>query len=829
MPKLTTLSSITSGYLSNEQIDSNFSKITTAFNNTISRDGSTPNTMTTNFDMNGQRIINLPSPTSNSDAATKGWVTANYGDLDAADAAESFLVTATATSTARTLGDRFIDIISVKDYGAIGDGTTDDTAAFILAEARGGVISIPSGTYKITSDQTFTFNMLFTGGVISVASTKTITINGTINADLVQIFTGSGTVVGANTSCTLVHPEWWGAVPDGLAVSPTDSTTAIQAAINYSSLAPIYFAGMYAVTGVSTTRDALALVSFHTPPSKNNDAVAGLSAYGNQDYVLRMGDGTNAPNEAAESGWHGITFDGRDKTIAIALVQCDHLSQSACIGVTYRKAYGAGIKFRKGEDLNFINCQFMYLGYNAAGNDTGAIILDRPLNDNVYSNIIRFSSGCRFEFIDGGVLRFADSSLSAIGGLFISSCKIEMGVSGVYGSHAANYGIIHLIQDAHSYMCTDIVVRDNWIARCDRVACILRLSSYENITFTGNELSGAGTAVKLFDIQTAASGTTTGKMLKFKDNTFRDYNNTGSMSFTHTYKSTYPADFEYPLIHGYRAPQIYRDRLDNVYDAQIYSRNALVVADPDSTDPCHSLLGAIPAVSGSNTTILMNIGASTSLPKVAGLKAGSQGLVRLKVRCKKAGNTATAIIGVYTDGGTTLLTNITVPSYFWETVEVYLNLREVYNSQTGIQFVNSASNNAAHTIYVDTIQISHVDFIKKASVPTTGTWDDGDKVYYTDAVSLGFIGEVCTTKGTFGTLSAITANTTDTSNAIVVSSSSNIRVGMYLTTAAGGFTAAKVLNVNGTSVTLNAVATSTQVATSVSYSVPVFKTFGVIS
>lgn len=55
--------------------------------------------------------------------------------------------------------------ISVNDFGAIGDGVSDDTAAFNAAVAycasrKGGTILVPSGTYKITSMITVNSNSI---------------------------------------------------------------------------------------------------------------------------------------------------------------------------------------------------------------------------------------------------------------------------------------------------------------------------------------------------------------------------------------------------------------------------------------------------------------------------------------------------------------------------------------------------------------------------------------------------------------------------------------------------------------------------------------------
>lgn len=57
----------------------------------------------------------------------------------------------------RTANNKMADILSVKDFGAVGDGVTDDTAAFqqalttIKASQKGTKLFVPPGTYKMTS------------------------------------------------------------------------------------------------------------------------------------------------------------------------------------------------------------------------------------------------------------------------------------------------------------------------------------------------------------------------------------------------------------------------------------------------------------------------------------------------------------------------------------------------------------------------------------------------------------------------------------------------------------------------------------------------------
>ena len=90
--------------------------------------------------------------------------------------AEPGNITATGTSFPRSLEDRFSDIINVKDFGAVGDGVTDDTAAIQAAlNASNNVepVLIPKGNYVLTSTLTAFCPVIF-NGVISVSSLSSV-------------------------------------------------------------------------------------------------------------------------------------------------------------------------------------------------------------------------------------------------------------------------------------------------------------------------------------------------------------------------------------------------------------------------------------------------------------------------------------------------------------------------------------------------------------------------------------------------------------------------------------------------------------------------------
>lgn len=79
------------------------------------------------------------------------------------------LITASGTTTPRPLSDRFAETLNVLDFGAVGDGTADDTAAIQAAlsaatTAGGGSVHFPAGVFKVSAPLVLTgSNVTITG------------------------------------------------------------------------------------------------------------------------------------------------------------------------------------------------------------------------------------------------------------------------------------------------------------------------------------------------------------------------------------------------------------------------------------------------------------------------------------------------------------------------------------------------------------------------------------------------------------------------------------------------------------------------------------------
>jgi len=225
MAKKPGVTTIASGYYSRAALNANFEALNNAFDNTVSRDGSTPNTMSANFDMNSNDITNANVIGANSlvvngkliavsnDPVFDGTVTAFGASLiDDADAATArttlglgTAATASSTDFVNTTGVTSGNVTFADNSKAIFGAGSDlqiyhSGSGSYISDQGVGPLNLLSGGVRL-KDTTDTETMLAanSGGSVTVyydnapklATTSTgIDVTGSIVADNV----GSGSL-----------------------------------------------------------------------------------------------------------------------------------------------------------------------------------------------------------------------------------------------------------------------------------------------------------------------------------------------------------------------------------------------------------------------------------------------------------------------------------------------------------------------------------------------------------------------------------------------------------------------------------------------------------
>lgn len=99
-----------------------------------------------NYSVSGSSLTFSTAPPLNSEIEV---VTQESSIIGGADAQQVTYVYSGAGAVGRTVQSRLRDFVTVKDYGAKGDGSTDDYSAFIVACSDTNQIVVPEGDYHI--------------------------------------------------------------------------------------------------------------------------------------------------------------------------------------------------------------------------------------------------------------------------------------------------------------------------------------------------------------------------------------------------------------------------------------------------------------------------------------------------------------------------------------------------------------------------------------------------------------------------------------------------------------------------------------------------------
>ena len=419
MAKKPDITTIASGYYSRQALNTNFENLQTGFDNTLSLDGSTPNAMGADLDMNSNDILNaseidtvslridgvlvsagdtaVTSSVMSSDIFTGNGSTTVYTlsfapfikdntqiyidgvyqnkvtyatsgntltfteapplnsaievmisrtltDVGTADAGSVTYTQGASGSVQTTVQAKLQETVSVKDFGAVGDGVADDTAAIQAAIAHlktgsniGGEVFFPRGTYIISS--TIFLNSTgislvgeSMGGQWNIANARGSYIKyTTVDANpAIQIAEGSGGT-GYGWGCNLKNLQIKTASSYGIQLGNADGS-------------PVSWWGI--IDNVYVT----------------GATVAGVRFYGAQEGVLRK---VHAENNAIGFLFDKISGGGIYPNSAIHLNSCRGYANSE-----------EGMRINQGENLVFTGCVWEgngYEGVNVVDDPDGAV------------------------------------------------------------------------------------------------------------------------------------------------------------------------------------------------------------------------------------------------------------------------------------------------------------------------------------------------------------------------------------------------------------------------------------------------------------------------
>lgn len=176
---LNSIGDLTQSSTAQTVINNNSTVVQTAFDNTLSRDGTSPNQMAASLDMNSNRILNLPTPISTVEPVSLGYlngilagnplISGLVSGVPVSAAMQPVVNAGTTTIARQLLGVNTNGTVFYPQmFGAVGDNVHDDTTAIQLAinaaqAVPRGVVEFPPGLYKVTSTLNITSGIALRG------------------------------------------------------------------------------------------------------------------------------------------------------------------------------------------------------------------------------------------------------------------------------------------------------------------------------------------------------------------------------------------------------------------------------------------------------------------------------------------------------------------------------------------------------------------------------------------------------------------------------------------------------------------------------------------
>ena len=737
MAKLS-LTPIGSRYGSIDALNANFDAIEAAIENTFSLDGTTPNTIDSNIDLDSNRIINLGNAVNNSDAVTLQQVS------NLIDSASSGLIVSLKQFITATAGQTVFNLTSFTYFPG-----GNNLSVYI-----DGVRQYVGLSYTETNSSRVTFTGgLTVGSVVEFVSNEAVSSTISVSNGVQYQPAGTGAVATTVQAKLRESVSVLDFIPIGTVTATTNCTPYIQAAINsvgYKGTVFFPYGQYLMLTGAVIAEDTFVnLIGDNAVLSAGAHDISLIEHEGN---VQRNGTHLFSGLVFDAYGFVGVT--GFSSTILLKALWENCFFRYCNIGLDVAISLESSV-INCGTWRNNIGIQVTatVAGGSAQGN---TFVGNTVQEDKVGYLFYNFSSTTGFanNIIVGGVVQGSGfAGIANIGG--------SISVSGVhFEAMGTGTGATTPIYAKDIPKCC-VYTEDSWIAISDftnsdaNAVPQLQLKNARGIV---KNIDGFGDPSKNIY---AGDSTSTLEYLGGHNSLGGTsvYLNAWPTALTSTFskasfqgKATTVINNTLPNIYAASNPQI--PTLANAVGATIngtvvnaelgYSTSVSYLASAGSTGANRITIAAFPtAITSGNyyvVSFLVQTSTNTSLTFALDSSLNSQtflftaGLVwtRVVLAFKSNQNLAGADLYVYptdSQGATVKFARIhSYESANWSN----------FNSVSG-QILQGHWNPNKWT------QLNY------SASPTTGTWKLGDIVYNSAPAAGGYIGWVCTTAGTSGT------------------------------------------------------------------------------
>ena len=282
-------------------------------------------------------------------------------------------------AVARTVDSKLKDVVSVKDFGAVGDGTTDDTAAIQAAIDAANTVHFPQGSYRI---------------VVSNTTVEADPQDPENHRNLylgLQINSSNKHLIGDNATLVVEAPE-----------SETDHVAFVLGVESGDAISNITIKGLTLDLNQTTNGSRVAQIRGMMFSNSTGIIIKDCKFYNDGDH------------NAANSGGYGISLIGSEE---VSVDSCKFENISGGIFGAYTK------------DLQIVDCRFEFFNE--------AIDLDKVCIGTVISGCYFDGEGSTPGSTGEGIDANGVVGLSVVGNTFRDLDGTSIVVNGKY--HATNY------------------------------------------------------------------------------------------------------------------------------------------------------------------------------------------------------------------------------------------------------------------------------------------------------------------------------------------------------------------------------------------------------